>query len=520
MKRKILYVTGTRADYGLMRSALEKIEESRWLELELVVAGMHLMEEFGKTVEEIERDGFKFRVLNAAYEGDDQQSMAAFVGSLIRLLANGIKEINPDVILLLGDRGEMLAGAVVGAYMAIPVAHLHGGDISSTIDDPVRHAITKLAHIHLAATAKSAERIIKMEEEPWRVFVVGAPGLDSILKEQPADGLEIAVKYGLNLDEPLLLVVQHPVILEDMAPGEQIRETLEAISELGYQAVVVYPNADAGGREMIETIREYDRHSFIKSFKSLPRRDYLAMMRMASALLGNSSSGMIEAPSFGLPVINIGSRQDMRERGENVIDVCPETEAIKAAITKALFDRNFIAKARSSHNPYGDGTAGEKIVAILSHINIDHDLLQKKLSFSPSGSGKDRFKHWKPPQIEDGKLTEFSWLVKHKDNLQLGLRTDIGAFTYINALRGVVIEDEVQIGSHCSIYSISTIDNKEGKVVLKRNCRIGSHSVVMPGVTVGENAIVGAFSFVNQDVPANVLAFGVPVRVIGMLKRE
>jgi GDP/UDP-N,N'-diacetylbacillosamine 2-epimerase (hydrolysing) len=515
MKRKILYVTGTRADYGLMRSALKKIEESPWLELELVVAGMHLMEEFGKTVDEIERDGFKFRVLDAAYEGDDQQSMASFVGNLIRLLANEIKEINPDVILLLGDRGEMLAGAVVGAYMAIPVAHLHGGDISSTIDDPVRHAITKLAHIHLAATAKSAERIIKMGEEPWRVFVVGAPGLDSILKEQPADGLEIAVKYGLNLDEPLLLVVQHPVILEDASPGEQIRETLEAISELGYQAVVVYPNADAGGREMIEVIRGYERNSF----KSLPRRDYLAMMRMASAQLGNSSSGMIEASSFGLPVINIGSRQDMRERGENVIDVRPEREAIKAAIMKALFDKDFIAKARSSHNPYGDGTAGEKIVAILSHINIDHDLLQKKLSFGSSRPEKDRFEHWKLPQIEDGKLTEFSWLVKHKDNLQLGFKTDIGAFTYINALRGVVIEDGVQIGSHCSIYSISTIDNKEGKVVLNRNCKIGSHSVIMPGVNIGENAVVGAFSFVNQDIPDNVLAFGVPVRVIGMLKR-
>jgi UDP-hydrolysing UDP-N-acetyl-D-glucosamine 2-epimerase len=381
MIRKILYITGTRADFGLMQSTLRRIAECPDLKLELAVTGMHLMADFGKTVDEVESSGFKIHRLDAAYENDDKESMASFVGRLIELLVEKVKEIQPDMILLLGDRGEMLAGAIVGAYMAIPVVHIHGGDVSSTVDDPVRHAITKLAHLHLAATTMSAERIVKMGEESWRVFIVGAPGLDSLLNETAADIVKTAKKFDLDLQKPILIVLQHPVILETISPSDQMRKTLKAVSDLGYQTLIIYPNADAGGREMIEVILEYARIPHIKTFKNIPRKDFLALMKTASALIGNSSSGIIEAPSLGLPVVNIGSRQDKRDRGENIIDVGYESEQIKSAIKKAINDKDFQEMAKNSSNPYGDGKAGERIAQILSNIKIDKKLLQKTLCY-------------------------------------------------------------------------------------------------------------------------------------------
>lgn len=381
MRRKILYITGTRADYGLMQSTLREIERDPSLELELAVTGMHLMETFGRTEKEVEGDGFKFHVLDAIYERDDRESMARFVGRLILLLTAMAQEQRPDVILLLGDRGEMLACAVVGAYLGIPVAHIHGGDVSSTVDDSVRHAISKLANIHFAATTRSRERLLKMGEEPWRIFVVGAPGLDSILKVAPADISEIEARYGFDSEKPILIVVQHPEISGMMPPREQIRHTLEAISDLELQTILIYPNADAGGREMIEVIQSYSSYPFLKIFPSLPRQDFLGMMKRASVLVGNSSSGMIEAPSLGLPVVNIGSRQQDRERGENVIDVDYDREQIETAIFKALYDQEFLAEVKKRRNPYGDGQAGSRIASLLSSIDIDSRLLQKRLSY-------------------------------------------------------------------------------------------------------------------------------------------
>lgn len=381
MKRKILYITGTRADYGLMRSVLRAIEEHPHLSLEIIVTGMHLMPEFGMTINEIEKDEFKIHVIDATYEKDDKESMATFIGKFIQLLTRKVSQIKPDIILILGDRGEMLAGAIVGAYLTITVAHIHGGDTTSTIDEIARHAITKLAHIHFAATEKSAERIIKMGEEPSNVFVVGAPGLDSILNENLIDPMELSKKYNLNLSEPILLIVQHPVTTEVNDASKQIRETLDAISELKYQTILIYPNADAGGRRMIEVIKKYEKYPFIKTFKNLPRIDYLSLMKIVSVMIGNSSSGIIEAPSFGLPAVNIGSRQEERQRAENVIDVDYNKEQIKSAIEKALHDEDFKRKVKNCKNPYGDGKASVRIADILGKIRIDKKLLQKKLTY-------------------------------------------------------------------------------------------------------------------------------------------
>ena len=234
-------------------------------------------------------------------------------------------------------------------------------------------------------------------------------------------------------------------------------------------------------------------------------------------LVGNSSAGIIEAPSFNLPVVNIGSRQDKRERAENVLDAPPERDAIRTAIDRALHDETVRQRCATCVNPYGDGKTASKVASLLATLPLS--LVQKQLvephsPASSSSSFSPRFADWKSPVIDDGKLTQWNWMVQNKDGLMLGARTDIGAFTYINAKYGVEIQDDVQIGSHCSIYSVSTIDDKNGKVTLKKKCCLGSHSVVMPGVTVGENTLVGAFSFVNKDLPDNVIAVGVPARIV------
>jgi GDP/UDP-N,N'-diacetylbacillosamine 2-epimerase (hydrolysing) len=381
MKRKILYITGTRADYGLMQSVLREIEKLPNMELEIIATGMHLMEEFGMTVNEIKKDKFRIHEIDATFEGDDKESTANFIGKFIQLLTTKVKEIKPDIILLIGDRAEMLGGAIVGSYMGIPVAHVHGGDVSSTVDEHARHAITKLAHLHFPATKKSASNILKMGEERWRVHTVGSPSLDGMFDGQSAKPEKLERKYGIDSSKQLILAVQHPVSIEYSSAAAQMKETLEALVKLEKQTVLVYPNADAGGRAMISEIRRYEGCSFLKIFKNIPRSDYLGIMRLASAMVGNSSSGIVEAPSFRIPVVNIGTRQEGREKAGNTIDVGYDRGEIVMAMKKALEDKEFRQKVTRYKNPYGNGKAGEKIARILSRIEIDDALLQKSLSY-------------------------------------------------------------------------------------------------------------------------------------------
>jgi len=380
--RKIAVMTGTRAEYGIFKSVLKAIEANPKLNLSLIVIGMHLSVEFGYTVKEILQDGFEIDAkINVLHREDTAAAMAKSIGESMMKTADALAKINPDFLLVLGDRSEMLVGAVSATYMGIPIAHIHGGDISGNVDEPVRHAITKLAHIHFAATKDSADRIIKMGEEPWRVHVVGAPGLDLILNERIREPKETAKKYGLDLSEPVLLVVQHSVITEANEAPNQIRKTLEAIKELGYQTLLIYPNADAGGRRMIEVIKKYEHYPFIKTFRSIPHKEFLSFMKLAGVMVGNSSSGIIEAPSFGLPVVNVGTRQMGRQRAENVIDVNYGKEEIKKAIQRALYDQEFREKVKQGKNFYGDGKAAIRIAKVLSEIKIDKRLLEKRMTY-------------------------------------------------------------------------------------------------------------------------------------------
>ena len=377
-------VTGTRAEYGILQPVLRAIETQKGLSLLLVVTGMHLSHEFGYTISEIEKDGFKISArVEMMPDSDTVQAMAESVGKGIIGMAETWRQLKPDIILVLGDRTEPLAAAISGAYMNIPVAHIHGGDSSKGgLDEYARHAITKFAHLHFPATEKSAERIIKMGEDEWRVHMVGSPALDVIMNEPLLSKAETIQKFGIDESKPLILLVQHPVTTEPDKAGEQMTETLEAVVELGYPTVLLYPNADAGGRKMIEIIKDYGkRYSFIKVLKSLPRLEYLSLLKTASVLVGNSSSGIIDAPSFGLPAVNIGSRQEGRERGDNVIDIGCKREELRTAINKALTDKNFLKVVKKCHNPYGDGKASIRIAETLSRTENTPRLLQKKITY-------------------------------------------------------------------------------------------------------------------------------------------
>jgi len=382
--RKIMVITGTRAEYGILKPVLNAIKRHPQLDLSLLVTGMHLSIEFGNTVKEIEKDGFNidFKV-DMLLSSDTKEAMAKSLGIGILGVVQAIEIAKPDMTLVCGDRNEPFAAAIASAYLTIPVAHLMGGDtaIGSNIDDSIRHAITKFAHIHFTATKGHAERIIKMGEDPWRVHVVGSPAIDSILYGEKIPSKDLARKFNLDLKSPIILIAQHPTTINAKNAPNEIRETLEAIVELKHQTVLIYPNADAGGRKMIEVIKEYKKYQFIKMFKSIPHKEYLSLMKIASVMVGNSSSGIIEAPSFGLPVVNIGIRQRGRQRGDNVINVGYNRKKIKMAIENAIRDEKFLEKVKKCKNPYGDGKTSERIVKILSEIELTPKLLQKRIIY-------------------------------------------------------------------------------------------------------------------------------------------
>jgi GDP/UDP-N,N'-diacetylbacillosamine 2-epimerase (hydrolysing) len=380
IKKKILYISGTRADYGIMKSTLYAISARKDLSIEIAATGMHLMPEFGMSIDEIVRDGFTVHKIDTVYETDDKKAMACFIGSFTTLLSEKVAEIKPDLILVLGDRGEMLAAAIVGAYMSIPVAHVAGGEVTSTVDEITRHAITKLSHIHLTSTKKSAERVAKMGEDKWRIHVVGAPGMDAVKNQKLVSREDICKKLGLDPKNLINLVVQHAVSIEADKAAEQMRETMEAMKDLGEQTVVIYPNSDAGGRKMIEVIEEYRKLPFIHIFKNLVHEDYLSLLSHSKALIGNSSSGIVEAPSFKVATIEIGTRQDGRERARSVIDVGYSKTEILKAIKKAG-SKELSEKLKKIKNPYGDGKTGNRIADILSKVRIEDKLIQKRLAY-------------------------------------------------------------------------------------------------------------------------------------------
>lgn len=380
--RKIAVVTGTRAEYGYLKPLMKAIDEEQNLQLIPIITGMHLLSDFGNTYKIVEKDFSKSVKISMPLNGDSLKDMAIYLSSGVKNFTDYFSKNQPDIVVVLGDRSESLAVALSCMYLNIPVAHINGGDVSGgTIDESIRHIITKIAHIHFAHTKENADRIEKMGEDKKRIFVTGALTIDTILQKNLPDKNEVFSKYNLNPDKITFLVVQHPItILKDKGKS-QMKELFRALDELKEQTVMLYPNCDSGGKELIKLIDRYKNKDYINIYKNLPHEDYLSLMKSTNIMIGNSSSGIIEAPSFKIPVINIGNRQQGRNRTGNIIDVEPEKTKILDAIDFAVNNKEFIKKLKNCKNKFGDGKASKKIVKILKEIEINDDLIQKQITY-------------------------------------------------------------------------------------------------------------------------------------------
>jgi UDP-hydrolysing UDP-N-acetyl-D-glucosamine 2-epimerase len=387
-RRRIGVVTVSRSDYGHLRPLFDGIRCAPDLDLVLFASGMHLSREFGDTLRDIEADGFPIAERIEMLEGGDTpEAVAISTGRGVEGFARAFARRRPDIVVVLGDRFEMLAAAVAALPFALPVAHIHGGEVSEgAMDNQIRHAITKLAHLHFASAEVHARRIGQMGEEAWRIHTVGAPGLDRLAGLAALPREILARELGLAAEGPWLLVTFHPVTLEYRDTAFHVDELLAALEKTDGTLVITYPNADTSGRVIIDRLEEFaSRHpGRCRLVRSLGERLYLSLLNHADVMIGNSSSGLIEAPSFGLPAVNIGSRQRGRLKGANVIDVAPSREEILRGI-EAARDPAFRNRARAAANPYGDGRAAPRIVEVLSKVPVDARLIQKRFADGEGG---------------------------------------------------------------------------------------------------------------------------------------
>jgi UDP-N-acetylglucosamine 2-epimerase (non-hydrolysing)/GDP/UDP-N,N'-diacetylbacillosamine 2-epimerase (hydrolysing) len=377
-RRRIGVVTTSRADYSHLYWPLRELAANPAIELGVFVLGAHLSPKFGLTIQEIERDGFPIQArIECLLSSDTDTGMAKTIGLAILGMADALTAWRPDLLLLIADRYEMLAPASTALALRIPVAHIEGGEVSQgAIDDQVRNALTKLAHIHFTSTETARRRVISMGEEPWRVHCAGAPSLDHLSRSTLLDRAALEGRLGLALSPPTLVAAWHPVtILRDT--NAEADAFFAALAQTPGQLIFVYPNADAGGHALIErttglAAERANTHVFV----NLDAVTYWSLLGHTDALIGNSSSGIMEAASFALPVVNVGMRQQGRERAHNVIDVDAETEGILVSIQRAL-SAEFRKSLTGMKNPYGDGTAAVTIARVLATTPLDHLLIKQ-----------------------------------------------------------------------------------------------------------------------------------------------
>jgi len=371
--RKICYISGTRADYGLMRTVLMKINADPSFKLSLCVTAMHLSPTYGNTINEILADHLNvIAQIPVDVETSSPASMAKAIGDEIIGFVEVLSREQPHLILLLGDRGEMLAAAIAASHLNIPIVHIHGGERSGTVDEMVRHAISKFAHYHFVATEASRERLIKMGEQPSHIYHVGAPGLDEIVAHTPSSRASFCQSFQLRANEDIALVIFHPIVQAYNDLKAQITMVLKAALDLGLQLICFEPNADAGAHTIRDVLIDYRAHPEVRLFKHMPRTQYLDCLANVDLMLGNSSSGIIEAASFNLGVVNVGLRQNLRERGNNVFDTDVTHESITTGL-KSMLAR----KGETYHNIYGDGQTGVRCCDLLKTISLHSDILNK-----------------------------------------------------------------------------------------------------------------------------------------------
>ncbi|WP_348264726.1 UDP-N-acetylglucosamine 2-epimerase [Telmatobacter sp. DSM 110680] len=382
-KRKIAVVTTSRADYSHLYWPLRELAARPDIELGVIALGPHLSPEFGNTIAEIEREGFPIKArIECLLSSDTDTGMAKTIGVAILSLADTLTAWRPDLILLIADRYEMMAPACVALALRIPIAHIEGGEVSQgAIDDQVRNALTKLAHIHFTSTQTARRRVISMGEEAWRVHHAGAPSLDHLRRSNLINRAALEKRLNLKLASPCILAAWHPVtILRDT--NTEADALFAALAAAPGQLIFVYPNTDAGSHALIKRTRTLaaarpDTHIFV----NLDAVTYWSLLGQVDAMIGNSSSGIMEAASFGLPVVNVGMRQQGRERAPNIIDVPADVAAIAAALKHALTPA-FRSKLKSMANPYGNGTAATTISNVLATVPLENLLIKQPASIS------------------------------------------------------------------------------------------------------------------------------------------
>ena len=338
-KRKICVTTGTRAEYGLLKPILNEISKSKKLDLYLIVTGMHLSKKHGYTISEIINDGFSvYSKIEMIPKGNSSYFMANSLGKGVIEFSQIFKKLKPDINLILGDRDEAFASALAASHMNIPNAHIHGGDKTMAgIDEYIRHAITKISNLHFAATKKSQQRIIKLGENPKYVYFTGSPGIDEIKNNNITSKIQLEKKYNMKITGDEIILLQHPVTTQIESSKKQIDNTLNAIKKLKKPTICISPNSDAGNNSISQCLHKYSKYDFIRVYDNMPRSDYLGLLNNCGVLVGNSSSGMIEGSYFPINVINVGKRQENRERENNVKDVSENSSnLIYLAIKQAL----------------------------------------------------------------------------------------------------------------------------------------------------------------------------------------
>lgn len=380
MKRKICVVTGTRAEYGLLRWVMQGIRDEPDLALQIIATGMHLSPEFGLTYREIEKDGFQIdRKVEMLTSSDTPVGIAKSMGLGMIGFADTLNDLAPDLLVVLGDRFEIFSAVAAALVARIPVAHLHGGETTEgAFDESIRHAITKMSHLHFVAAEEYRQRVIQLGEQPQNVHMVGGLGIDSIKRLKLLERPELEAALGFRLGRRNLLITFHPVTLEAATATDQLRELLAAVAELkDTELIFTLPNADTDSRELIHMLEQFAvQHAHAHVFASVGQLRYLSCMAHVDGVVGNSSSGLLEAPCFGVGTINIGDRQRGRLQARSVINCLPDRQSIAAALQR-LYGEEFRAGLGSVRNPYGDGGASERIVAALRHAELG-GLLKKR----------------------------------------------------------------------------------------------------------------------------------------------
>lgn len=379
-KRKIAIIAGSRGEYGYVRPVIKEIKNRPNLDYGIIAANMHMLDTFGESIEEMRRDRLKIHAaIHNTLDGYNRITMVKSLSVFMLQLPELLDQMRADMVLVSGDRGEQLVAAIVGAHMYIPVAHIQGGEISGNIDGISRHAITKFAHLHFCANKEAEARVRKLGEEKHRVFNVGAPMLDELVSGfvTPAD--EIHKKFSIQKKEPFLLLMYHSITEEFDKLEAQMDELMKAMAHFQYKTIVILNNSDAGSKVIRRKIMEY-RKPWMNVYPNLKREDYTGLLSVASVLVGNSSSGIIEAPTFKLPAVNIGNRQKGRLQSTNVINVGQGSSEIQQGIKKAL-SPVFQKRVATCRNPYGDGKSAKRIVDILENVKIDDTLLIKRLTY-------------------------------------------------------------------------------------------------------------------------------------------